>query len=145
MNEDKDMEVNEDLELLAKLSVEENKSQVRWFRHLTLVLSTLLGVLVSLGRTAHDSPLRHWSYGLATLLLSLALCGCFVLLYTYSAWSATQAKEAYRSELNNAIKEGRPIRPTGVVLPNWRKAVQVACYACVATAFLLLGVYSLAT
>lgn len=134
----------EDIELLSKLSVEENKAQVRWFRHLTLVLSTLLGILVSLGRTAHDSPLRHWCYGLATLLLALALCGCFVLLYTYSVWSATQAKEAYRSELNNAIREGRPTRPTGVVLPNWRNVVQLACCACAAAAFLLLGVFSLA-
>lgn len=134
----------EDMELLSKLSVEENKAQVRWFRHLTLVLSTLLGILVSLGSTVHDSPLRHWCYGSATLLLALALCGCFVLLYTYSVWSATRAREAYRSELNTAIREGRPTRPTGVVLPNWRNAVQLACYACVAAAFLLLGIFSLA-
>lgn len=140
------MNVNEeDIELLSKLSVEENKAQGKWFRHLTLVLSTLLGILVSLGSTVHDSPLRHWCYGLAALLLALALCGCFVLLYTYSVWSATRAKEAYRSELNTAIREGRPIRPTGVVLPNWRNVVQIACYACVAAAFLLLGIFSLAT
>lgn len=38
----------QNLERLSTLSVEENKAQVRWFRHLTLVLSTLLGVVVSL-------------------------------------------------------------------------------------------------
>lgn len=119
----------EDIEQLSKLSVVENKAQVRWFRHLTLVFSTLLGILVSLGSTVHDSLLRHLCYGLATLLLALGLGGCFALLYTYSVWSATQAKEAYRSELNNAIREGRPIRPTGVVLPKWKDALQIVCYA----------------
>lgn len=134
----------EDIEQLSKLSAVENKAQVRWFRHLTLVLSTLLGILVSLGSTVHDSLLRHLCYGSATLLLALGLGGCFVLLYTYSVWSATRAKEAYRSELNNAIREGRPIRPTGVVLPKWKDALQIVCYACIAAAFLLLGICSLA-
>lgn len=137
------MITNEDISQLSTLSVEENKAQVRWFRRLTLVLSTLLGVLVSLHRTAGDSPLCHWCYGLATVLLSLGLLGCFVLLYTYSVRSAGRAKEAYRSELNTAMREGRDIRPTGVVLPGWLNALQVACYACVGAAFVLLGVYSL--
>ena len=128
---------------LAKLSVEENKAQVQWFRHLTLVFATLLGVLASLHTPVRDSRLCHLCYGLAVLLLSLALLLCFYLLYIYSAWSARQAKEAYRNELNSATREGRNIRPCGVVLPRWLGTLQIICYATSALAMLLLGVYSL--
>lgn len=128
--------------LLSKLSVEENKAQVGWFRHLTLVFATLLGVLAGLHTAVHDSRLSRLCYGSAALLLSLALLCCFVLLYIYSAWSAGRAKETYRSELNSAIKEGRDIRPCGVVVPKWCAALQIVCYTASALSLLLLGVYS---
>lgn len=130
---------------LAKLSVEENKAQVQWFRHLTLVFATLLGVLASLHTTTHENQLSHLCYGLATLLLSLSLLSCFALLYIYSTWSAQQAKEAYRNELYNATKQGRDIQPCGVVLPKWCSILQKACYTTAAIAIVLLGIYSLIT
>lgn len=133
----------QNLERLSTLSVEENKAQVRWFRHLTLVLSTLLGVVVSLRNTHSDSPLCHLSFGLATLLLSFGLCACFVLLYTYSVRSARQATIAYHNELNSAIKEHRDMLPVGVENPGWCSVLQRVCYACIGAAFLLLGVSSL--
>lgn len=132
-----------DLDMLSKLSVEENKAQVQWFRHMTLVFSTLLGVLASLHEPTPDNQLSHLCFGLAAFLLSLALLSCFALLYIYSTWSATQAKEAYRNELRNAIREERDIKPCGVHIPKWCEPLQIACYTLAALAILLLGIYSL--
>lgn len=133
----------EDIELLSTLSIEENRAQVKWFRHLTFVLSTLLGVLVSLGNKTDDNRQCHYCFGLATLLLSLALLGFLALLYIYSVRSARQAKETYRNELNNAIRKETPIRPIGVSLPKGTQTLQIASFACAGVSFVLLGVYSL--
>jgi hypothetical protein len=132
-----------DFKEYARLTQEENKTICAWLRHILLVVSTLLGILISLGSNTQGCLYVRLCFSLANILFALATAGLLAVLYTYSAKSARDIREAYRNELESAIAEGRSMRPAGT---NVSKAVfflEKASYICIGAALILLAVYSL--
>lgn len=137
------MNKNEVIEYAEELSREENKEQCTWFRHLALVSSTILGVIFSLHNIGIGDQLYCWMRGLAVLLLSIGNMGIFVLLYVYSLWSAQKMKKLYQHEMRCASREHRDIGSIGVKIPRWCHPLELFCYGCIVTSFLLLAISSL--
>lgn len=136
--------VNEsDYEKLSKITVEENEALRAWFRHVLLVTSTLLGILISLHPTSQGILLPRLCYSLAAFLLALGILGTFVVLYNFSAISARKVRKTYSDELKNAIREQRDIRIVGVKTPKYVYIIEKVSYGCIGGAFVLLALYSL--
>ena len=131
------------LEEYARLTQEENKTICAWLRHILLVVSTLPGILISLGSNTQGCLYVRLCFSLANILFALATAGLLAVLYIYSARSARDIRQAYRNELESAIAEGRSMRPAGTNIPKAVFFLEKASYTCIGTALILLAVYSL--
>lgn len=137
------MVTDDDFNALQEIAREENKTLCFWLRHILLVISPLLGILISLQDTSQCNLYARLCFALACILLALGMLGLFVALYSHSAMSARSLREAYSRELQDAVREHRSMRPVGANIPKYALFCEKAAYACIGIAFLLLAVYSL--
>jgi hypothetical protein len=138
-----DDELEEKKVELSEITQAENEKLCIWFRHILFVISTLLGILVSLHTNIPGCLYVRLCFSLSNVLFAMAIAGMLAVCYTYSAGSARSARTAYQNELLAAIREGRKLRPVGVNISKVFFLVEKASYVCIALALLLLAVYSL--
>lgn len=137
-------EINERLQSLISGSVELKKeqetSQVAWFRHVSLLVSTLLGILISLGDKSSDSQVYHYFLATSVLLLSAGCLGTLFLLYYGKVRKSRQDLESYASQIQEALRSSDPFVSYGKALPRWYNWAELVVYAIISLAFALLGI-----
>lgn len=127
-----------------KLQEDAINSSASWIRHLLLLASTLLGLLVSLspgGNLEPGTPL-HTRYCFAVAILLLTLCilsGCITL------FREVYYKRAYLSDFCKATKKAveshRSLEIVPLTVPHFFRQTERITYSSFALAFLSLFVY----
>lgn len=124
----------------AKLRKEQETYQAAWFRHVSLVVSTLLGILISLGNKSSDNQCYHYLLAFSILLLSTGCLGILFLIYYGTVRKSRQDSESYRKGFREALQSSDPFVSYGEALPRWYNWVELFAYASISLAFGLLGI-----
>lgn len=133
--------LDEQLEKRNKFMLVAFQTRVSFLQHLTIVSSTLLGILVAF----HPSPsisLPHLCLFLGAMVL---LVSSIVLSLTVShAYSAAMQDfyQKFRNELEISLESGIPMRPIRTALPNWKLKLIPVSYILLSLALVLLVVYT---
>lgn len=125
----------------AKMSVQSLQDQGVFFRHILLVLGSVLSIAASLG-SANESPLCiRLVFATAMVLLTVGTLACMATLLFHKEFAMREMK-AYLHENISAFQQGRQARP--VLVP--KKRVQIICeyvvYISLPLAIIALCLYS---
>lgn len=123
-----------------KLKKELETSQAAWFRHVSFVVSTLLGILISLGNKSSDNQYYHYLLAFSVLLLSTGCLGILFLIYYGTVRKSRQDLESYRDGFRESAQSADPFVSYGEALPCWYNRVELIAYAIISLAFALLGI-----
>jgi hypothetical protein len=110
-------------------------------RHLLLVASTALGILVSLHSNSSQPYIHRLLFGSATALLSLGCISIVVALYG-EIDTLTRLLRSLHAELKRAKSVGERAKPVGVGAKKLFLAAETCAYVFVAISFLLLSLYA---
>lgn len=135
----------EELKRLEELSMESHNTLCSWLRHILLVTSPLLGILVSLHDTPHSNLCIRLCFALSNALLASGILCVLVALYGYSTKTVREVFQSYYHKLELQASDDHPPVPLArlVEYPKYALRCEKAAYACIGIAFLLLGTYSL--
>lgn len=92
------------------------RSKIAWLRHLLLLCSTVLGLLVGLQSTPLHTLLARWISALSIVLLALGIVVGAVALYGNTVLIAEKALRTHQDELQSALRENRPYEPFSLSL-----------------------------
>jgi hypothetical protein len=137
-------ELEQFAEKLSGINKELSQMQSEWMRHLILVASGLLGILVSLHTGTANCIQIRLCYVLATSLLSLGILSAAISLYA-EIYNLTKGRELYVEESKKALREGRNRKP---MLVQHRKIFLLSrtiAHVCFALSIVLLALYAVLT
>lgn len=134
--------MNNDTERLSNAI--ENYSEKRFgnVRHLLLVSSTLLGILISFYSSSSQQGGHHLLFALGCLALSLGCIG-FVLSLFYEVLARKRAKDDLVAELKRAAEKGEKAKLVVVGGSRPLLYAEYVAYALVAIAYGLLTAWVL--
>jgi hypothetical protein len=129
------------LDLLVGLAEKSADRQLSFFQHILLVSSSTFGILISLHSNSSSCLYIRMVFSLATVLLSLGCLSSALAVFDHS-FLVERARQAFRSEVQNAIREDREV--TFVVVEKKKRTVfcEKACYILLCMSMLLLSFYS---
>ncbi len=93
----------QELEHLTNLSTAKKES---YFRYMTLIVSSTLGILISLSDMSHEHLYIRLVFLLTIVLFALALIANSVVIYDFQE-TAERARLAHWEETYNSLKEHR--------------------------------------
>jgi len=96
---------------LKELNYDIQKLRTELLRHLILVASSLLAILVSLHSGSDEGNLQRWVFAVLSVVLALCILSAVVSLYAQLHY-LQKAKELYVSSSIKAVRESMKIRIT---------------------------------
>ncbi len=133
--------LDEQLEKRSKYMLIAFQSQVSFLHHLTIVSSTLLGILVAF-HPAPTTALPHLLLYLSAMaLLALSIALSLIVSRSYST-AMQDFYQTFRIELQRSLESGHPMEPIQTTLPNWKLKLIPASYTLLSIALVLLVIYT---
>lgn len=118
------------------------KSKAYWMRHLLLIASSLLGILVSLHGLPQAGILARYSYLLILLTLSFGILTGGIFAYSELEYQ-TRAVEAFSKEIEVARQENRKVLPGLAKSLKFFVICEKTAYTCFLCSVMLLALYSI--
>lgn len=118
------------------------EKQESWFRHLSILLSTLLGIIVSLADKTGDNPAHHFCMAFGVSSLCIALLLSLILLFYKSTWLSNKEFATYREQLKKVDmrSDSSEIVYYSTSLPSFLVFVEALDYLSIASAFVAFAV-----
>jgi len=129
-------------EQLTELTEKIGERQSEWFRHLLLIASSLLGILVSLHSKTDNGYSARLIFLLVVFFLMFGILTGSLCLYA-EIHAMKKAKRLYIEEAKNSLAENRDIQAVFSKKPLWFSVCQVSTYIIFSGSVMLLAVYEL--
>lgn len=90
------------VEELNKVMFTSFQTQLTFYRHLILVASTFLGILIAFHPSGATPPCTRWTFLAAVIALTLGILALGIVLHAYTAL-LQEFYQSFRTELQRAI------------------------------------------
>jgi hypothetical protein len=126
-------------EQLSEVVKEATEKRISFFQYVLLVSSSILGIIISLHTTNSQCLYIRLVFVLSVIFLLLGALCMVVVLYDFSNFPE-RARQAYLTEIGNAMKNDEKVQPV-FVNPHKRTLI----FEKLSYIFLFLGLISLVT
>lgn len=115
------------------------ESQSNWLKHLSLLSSTLLGLLIGLYDKPDDNPIHFLCMALGASTLSISVLCSLILLFFSMPWSSTQDYLTFRNQASKCDQSQNCFLVYGRNPPKWTACVRIAMYVALGLSFVLFA------
>ena len=130
------------VEELNKVMFTSFQTQLTFYRHLILVASTFLGILIAFHPSGATPPCTRWAFLAAVIALTLGILALSIVLHAYTAL-LKKFYQSFRTELQRAALARDIMKDVPFDIPEIVKILVPISYFLFIIALVLLIIYTI--